>query len=50
MNYSSSELPAMLGRRTAQLLAEFGPEYQRPVVHTDDCVRLPVRPRRAAAG
>ncbi|MEW1981437.1 glutamate 5-kinase [Citricoccus sp. NPDC079358] len=45
VNYSSTELPAMLGRHTAQLREEFGPEYQRPVVHTDDCVRLPARAR-----
>jgi glutamate 5-kinase len=43
VNYSSSELPAMLGRHTAQLREEFGPEYQRPVVHTDDCVRFSAR-------
>ncbi|MFC7402554.1 glutamate 5-kinase [Citricoccus sp. GCM10030269] len=43
VNYSSSELPDMLGSTTAQLRDQLGPEYQRPVVHTDDCVRLSSR-------
>ncbi|WFP17853.1 glutamate 5-kinase [Citricoccus muralis] len=40
VNYSSTELPAMVGRSTAELRAELGPEYDRVVVHADDCVRL----------
>ncbi|QCU78265.1 glutamate 5-kinase [Citricoccus sp. SGAir0253] len=46
VNYSSTELPEMLGRTTADLREELGPEYQRPVVHTDDCVRLSARAQR----
>lgn len=38
VNYSSSELPAMIGKSTAQLREELGPEYDRVVVHTDDAV------------
>ena len=40
--FSSGELPAMCGRSTAELGAELGPDYQRPVIHTDDMVRVEV--------
>lgn len=39
VNFSSTELPKMLGKSTSQLGEELGPEYERVVVHTDDCVR-----------
>lgn len=38
VNYSSAELPLMLGRSTRDLAAELGTEYQREVVHVDDLV------------
>lgn len=40
--YSSLELPEMLGRSTAELGKERGPDYERPVIHTDDMVRVTV--------
>ncbi|WP_285724392.1 glutamate 5-kinase [Psychromicrobium xiongbiense] len=40
VNYESAELPRMLGRKTRELAAEFGREYQREVVHVDDLVLL----------
>lgn len=40
VNFSAAELPPMLGRSTAELRAALGPEYDRVVVHTDDCVRV----------
>ncbi|MGO1523068.1 MAG: glutamate 5-kinase [Nesterenkonia sp.] len=40
--FSAAELPQMLRRSTAELGAEFGAEYQRPVIHTDDMVRVEV--------
>jgi glutamate 5-kinase len=45
VNYSSHELPALLGRSTRDLARELGPEYEREVVHADDLVlfrRLPL--------
>jgi glutamate 5-kinase len=45
VNYSSTELPALLGRSTRELARELGPEYEREVVHADDLVlfrRLPL--------
>ncbi|MDR8020465.1 glutamate 5-kinase [Nesterenkonia aerolata] len=39
-SYSSQELPRMMGRTTAALAEEMGPDYDRPVIHTDDMVRL----------
>jgi glutamate 5-kinase len=45
VNYSSHELPALLGRSTRELARELGPEYEREVVHADDLVlfrRLPL--------
>ncbi len=38
VNYSSAELPRLLGRSTRDLAAELGPEYEREVVHADDLV------------
>jgi glutamate 5-kinase len=40
VNYSSAELPGMLGRSTHDLARELGPEYEREVVHRDDLVIL----------
>ena len=38
VNYSSAELPSLLGRSTRELAAELGPEYEREVIHRDDLV------------
>jgi glutamate 5-kinase len=38
VNYSSAELPNLLGRSTRELAAELGPEYEREVIHRDDLV------------
>jgi glutamate 5-kinase len=38
VNYSSSELPALLGRSTKELARDLGPEYEREVIHRDDLV------------
>ncbi|TKV28167.1 glutamate 5-kinase [Arthrobacter sp. NamB2] len=40
VNYSSAELPRMLGRSTHDLADEFGAEYERSVVHVNDLVVL----------
>ena len=40
VNYTSAELPGMLGRSTRDLAKELGPEYEREVVHRDDLVIL----------
>ncbi len=40
VNYTSAELPGMLGRSTRDLAKELGPEYEREVVHRDDLVLL----------
>ncbi|GAB3072492.1 glutamate 5-kinase [Intrasporangium mesophilum] len=40
VNYSSSELPALLGRSTRELARDLGPEYEREVIHRDDLVIL----------
>ncbi|MUK01928.1 glutamate 5-kinase [Vibrio cholerae] len=40
VNYSSAELPRMLGRSTHDLAEEFGAEYERSVVHVNDLVVL----------
>ena len=47
VNYSSDELPRLLGRSTRDLAADLGREYEREVVHADDLVlfrrgRLPL--------
>ena len=36
--FDSTEIPRMLGRSTKELAAEFGPEYERELVHRDDLV------------
>jgi glutamate 5-kinase len=38
VNYSSEELPRMLGRSTRELAEEMGTGYDREVVHVDDLV------------
>jgi glutamate 5-kinase len=40
VNFDAAELPRLLGRTTRELAAEFGPEYEREVVHRDDLVLL----------
>ena len=40
VNYSSDELPGMLGRSTHDLARELGPQYEREVIHRDDMVLL----------
>ena len=40
VQYSSSQLPAMLGRTTADLREDLGAGYDGVVVHADDWVRL----------
>ena len=40
VNYSSSELPPMLGRTTHDLARELGAAYEREVIHRDDLVML----------
>jgi glutamate 5-kinase len=40
VNYTSAELPAMLGRSTRDLARELGPQYEREVVHRDDLAIL----------
>jgi glutamate 5-kinase len=38
VNYSSVELPGLLGRSTRDLARELGPAYEREVIHRDDLV------------
>jgi glutamate 5-kinase len=40
VNYDAAELPELLGRSTADLLAELGEGYDRTVVHRDALVVL----------
>lgn len=40
VQYSSSQLPGMLGRTTADLREDLGAGYDGVVVHADDWVRL----------
>lgn len=40
VNYSSAELPRMLGRSTHELAEDLGAEYERSVVHVNDLVVL----------
>ena len=40
VNYSSDELPSLLGRSTRDLARELGPQYEREVIHRDDLVLL----------
>jgi glutamate 5-kinase len=40
VNFDARELPRLLGRSTHDLAQEFGPAYEREVVHRDDLVLL----------
>ena len=40
VNYDAAEIPAMMGRSTRDLAAQWGPEYEREIVHRDDLVLL----------
>ena len=40
VNYSSTEVPGLLGRSTRELARELGPGYDRELVHRDDLVLL----------
>jgi glutamate 5-kinase len=40
VNFDAQELPGLLGRSTRELAREFGPAYEREVVHRDDLVVL----------
>jgi glutamate 5-kinase len=40
VNFDAQELPGLLGRSTRELAREFGPAYEREVVHRDDLVIL----------
>lgn len=40
VNYSSRELPRLLGRSTKDLARELGPAYEREAIHRDDLVIL----------
>ena len=40
VNYSSAELPGLIGRTTHDLARELGPGYEREVIHRDDLVVL----------
>jgi glutamate 5-kinase len=40
VNFDAQELPGLLGRSTRDLAREFGPAYEREVVHRDDLVLL----------
>jgi len=40
VNYSSVELPGLLGRSTRDLARELGPDYEREVIHRDDLALL----------
>jgi glutamate 5-kinase len=43
VNFDAAELPALLGRSTRDLAAEFGAGYEREIVHRDDLVVLTAR-------
>jgi glutamate 5-kinase len=40
VNYSSSELPGLLGRSTRELVRSLGKGYDKELVHRDDLVLL----------
>jgi glutamate 5-kinase len=40
VNYDAAEIPGLMGRTTRSLAAEFGPAYEREIVHRDDLVVL----------
>ncbi|ABK52532.1 glutamate 5-kinase [Acidothermus cellulolyticus 11B] len=45
VNYDAADLPNLIGRSTWELAQQFGPDYQREVVHRDDLVVLVRRSR-----
>ncbi|MFB9378240.1 glutamate 5-kinase [Kineococcus gynurae] len=47
VNYSSDEVPDMLGRSTRELARQWGPAYERELVHRDHLVLLRPGARRA---
>ena len=40
VNYTSGELPHLMGRSTKELAAEIGPQYEREVIHRDHLALL----------
>jgi len=38
--FDSDEIPKILGRSTKDLAKEFGPEYERELIHRDEMVLL----------
>ncbi len=40
VNFDSSEIPVLLGRSTADIVADLGPDYDREIVHRDDLTVL----------
>jgi glutamate 5-kinase len=40
VSFDSDELPGMIGKRTADLLQEFGTGFDREIIHRDDMVVL----------
>lgn len=47
VSFDSGELPAVMGRTTAELREKFGDGYDRTVVHRDDLVLVRSRPAKA---
>jgi glutamate 5-kinase len=43
VNFDVQELPGLLGRSTRELAREFGPAYEREVVHRDDLALISQR-------
>jgi glutamate 5-kinase len=40
VSFDATELPALLGKRTADISVEFGEGYDREVIHRDDLVLI----------
>ena len=40
VGYDADEFERLVGRTTAELIAQFGPDYEREIVHRDDLVLL----------
>jgi glutamate 5-kinase len=40
VNYSSEDLPALLGRSTTEIVADLGPGFDRELVHRDSMAVL----------
>ena len=40
VSYDAAEFDRLIGRTTSDLIAEFGPDYEREIVHRDDLVVL----------